>query len=143
MNEFEILSYAQEFYQQNATYTLAVFVLLAINFYLVRRSRELNAVTYKKGILSLFIVMSVYGGWQVATFLRSMQHNAAFRLGELKASGVKVSMASEAQIEFFGNPSAPFESGLPEVPQMIFYFVILVMLLVSLWGKASEGAYDK
>lgn len=142
MNEFEILSYAQDFYQQNATYTLAVFFLIALNFYLVRRSRELNMPSYGKGLLSLFIFMTVYGGWQVATFLRSMQHNAAFRLNELKISGVAISPASEAQVEFFGNPTTPFSAGVPETAQIVFYVVLLIMLLLGLWAKAPEGSYD-
>ena len=141
MTEFEILNYSQAFFQQNATYTLAIFVLLAINFYLVRRSRELNMPSYGKAILTLFSIMSVYGGWQVATFLRSMQHNASFRLNELKESGTQISQASEAQIVFFGNPTSPFDAGIPDVPQMIFYVVILLMLLLGIWGKAPEGAY--
>ena len=84
MNEFEILSVSQAQFQQNASYTIAVFILLAINFYLVRRSRELNFPTYGKAMISFFSLISVYGGIQVATFLRAFQHNTAFNLKQLK-----------------------------------------------------------
>lgn len=143
MNEFEILSISQEQFQQNATYTIAIFILIALNFYLVRRSRELNFPAYGKVMISFFAVISVYGGIQVATFLRAFQHNTAYNLKQLKASGTQISEVSEASIEFFGNPSAPFNSGLPDIPWTIFYVVILLMLMVGIWGKAPEGAYSK
>ena len=84
MNEFEILTISQAQFQQNATYTIAIFILLAINFYLVRRSRELNFPTYGKVMVSFFSLISVYGGIQVATFLRGFQHNTAYNLKKLK-----------------------------------------------------------
>ena len=86
MNEFEILSISQEQFQQNATYTIAIFILLAINFYLVRRSREVNAPIYGKVMISFFTLISVYGGIQVATFLRGFQHNTAYNLKQLKVN---------------------------------------------------------
>ena len=143
MNEFEILSISQEQFQQNATYTIAIFILIALNFYLVRRSRELNFPAYGKAMISFFAVISVYGGIQVATFLRAFQHNTAYNLKQLKASGASISEVSEASIEFFGNPSAPFNAGVPDIPWTIFYVVILLMLMVGIWGKAPEGAYAK
>ncbi|MBL31055.1 MAG: hypothetical protein CMC81_07460 [Flavobacteriaceae bacterium] len=143
MNEFEILTISQAQFQQNATYTIAIFILLAINFYLVRRSRELNFPTYGKVMVSFFSLISVYGGIQVATFLRGFQHNTAYNLKKLKESGVSISEASDASIEFFGNPTGPFSGALPDTPQLIFYAVVLSMLLVGIWGKAPEGAYTK
>ena len=143
MNEFEILSVSQAQFQQNASYTIAIFILLAINFYLVRRSRELNFPTYGKAMISFFSLISVYGGIQVATFLRTFQHNTAFNLKQLKESGTPISEVSEASIEFFGNPSAPFSAGIPDIPQIIFYVVILLILMVGIWGKAPDGAYTK
>ena len=143
MNEFEILSVSQDQFQQNASYTIAIFILLAINFYLVRRSRELNFPTYGKAIISFFSLVSVYGGIQVATFLRAFQHNTAFNLKQLKESGTPISKVSEASIEFFGNPSAPFNEVIPDIPQIIFYVIILLLLLLGVWGKAPEGAYNK
>ena len=143
MNEFEILSLSNLQFQQNATYTIAIFILIAINFYLVRRSRELNMPLYGKAIISALSLTSVYGGIQVATFLRGFQHNAAYSLRKLQESGTKISEVSEASIEFFGNPTAPFDAGIPETPQMIFYGIILLLLLLGIWAKAPEGAYNK
>ena len=59
MNEFEILSISQEQFQQNATYTIAIFILIALNFYLVRRSRELNFPAYGKAMKTIFAVISL------------------------------------------------------------------------------------
>ena len=143
MNEFEILSLSNLQFQQNATYTIAIFILFAINFYLVRRSRELNMPSYGKAIISALSLTSVYGGIQVATFLRGFQHNAAYSLKQLKESGTKISEASEASIEIFGNPSAPFNASVPDTPQIIFYGIILLLLLLGTWAKVPEGTYDK
>ena len=94
-------------------------------------------------MISFFSLISVYGGIQVATFLKAFQHNAAFNLKQLKESGTPISEVSEASIEFFGNPSTPFNAGVPDMTQIIFYVVVLLILMVGVWGKAPEGAYTK
>jgi len=90
----EILSISQAQFQHNASYTIAIFILLAINFYLVRRSRELNLPTYGKVMISFFSLISVYAGIQFAIFLRGFQHNTAFNLKQLKESGTSISEVS-------------------------------------------------
>ena len=110
----EILSISQAQFQHNDSYTIAIFILLAINFYLVRRSRELNLPTYGKVMISFFSLISVYAGIQFATFLRGFQHNTAFNLKQLKESGTSISEDSYGSIEFFGNPSAPFNTAVPD-----------------------------
>lgn len=94
MNEFEILQYAQNFFQQNAAYLLVIALLICLNFYLIRRARETNMPVYGKAITTIFGLMSVNFGWLVGTFLYNTQINMAFRLAELKNTGVTISEAS-------------------------------------------------
>jgi|TARA_B110001452_G_C15214214_1_gene421141 hypothetical protein len=143
MNEFEILQYAQSSFQQNAGYLLVVTILVCLNFYLIRRARETSMPVYGKAIVTIFSLMSVNFGWLVGTFLYNTQTNMAFRLAELKNSGVNISAASESIIDFFGNPAAPSANNTPDIPTMIFWGIILLMLILGMWAPASEGAYDK
>lgn len=143
MNEFEILQYAQNSFQQNAAYLLVVALLICLNFYLIRRARETNMPVYGKAITTIFGLMSVNFGWLVGTFLYNTQINMAFRLAELKNTGVTISKASESLIEFFGNPSAPSAGTTPDTPTMIFWGIIALMLVLGMWAPAPEGAYDK
>jgi hypothetical protein len=113
MNEFEILQYAQSSFQQNAAYLLVVTILIGLNFYLIRRARETNMPVYGKVITTIFGLMSINFGWLVGSFLYNTQINMAFRLAELKNSGVNISAASESLIEFFGNPTAPSAGNTP------------------------------
>jgi len=143
MNEFEILQYAQSSFQQNAGYLLVVTILVCLNFYLIRRAIETSMPVYGKAIVTIFSLMSVNFGWLVGTFLYNTQTNMAFRLAELKNSGVNISAASESIIDFFGNPAAPSANNTPDIPTMIFWGIILLMLILGMWAPASEGAYDK
>ena len=143
MNEFEILQYAQSSFQQNAAYLLVVTILIGLNFYLIRRARETNMPVYGKAITTIFGLMSINFGWIVGSFLYNTQINMAFRLAELKTSGVNISAASESLIEFFGNPTAPSAGNTPDTPTMIFWGIIALMLILGMWAPAPEGAYDK
>lgn len=142
MSEFEILQNAQNSFQQNAAYLLVVTILICLNFYLIRRAREVNMPVYGKALTTIFGLMSINFGWSVGTFLRGTQVDMAFRLSELKAKGTEISVASENWIEFMGNPSAPGATS-PDVPTMIFWGLIAVMLVLGMWAPAPEGAYEK
>ena len=100
MSEFEILQIAHNSFQQNAAYLLVVTILLCLNFYLIRRAREINMPVYGKGLTTIFGLMTINFGWTVGTFLRGTQIDMAFRLSELKAKGIDISMASDNWIEF-------------------------------------------
>jgi len=143
MSEFEILQYAQNSFQQTAAYLLVVTILICLNFYLIRRARETNMPVDGKAITTIFGLMSVNFGWLVGTFLYNTQINMAFRLAELKKSGVEVSAASNSLIEYFGNPAAPASGNTPDTPTMIFWGIIALMLILGMWAPAPEGAYDK
>ena len=90
MNEFEILQNAQNSFQQNAAYLLVVTILVCLNFYLIRRARELNMPVYGKVMTTIFGLMTINFGWTVGTFLRGTQNDMAFRLSELKSRGTEI-----------------------------------------------------
>ena len=143
MSEFEILLYSQNSFQQNAAYLLVVTILVCLNFYLIRRAREINMTVYGKALTSLFGLMTVYFGWTVGTFLISTQVNMAYSLTELKNSGTNISSTSEAFITYMGNPTGPYMANVPDTPSMIFWGVIALMFLLGMWAPVPKGAYDK
>ena len=143
MNEFEVLQYFQSGFQQNASYLLVVTILVCLNFYLIRRARETSMPSYGKALVTIFGLMTVYFGWTVGAFLRSMQINMAVTLGELKNKGISISAASNDWINVMGSPTEPYSAGSPDVPTMIFWGIIALMLILGMWAPAPEGAYDK
>lgn len=143
MSEFEILQIAHNSFQQNAAYLLVVTILLCLNFYLIRRAREINMPVYGKGLTTIFGLMTINFGWTVGTFLRGTQIDMAFRLSELKAKGIDISAASDNWIEFMGNPITPYTANTPDVPTMVFWGLIALMLVLGMWAPAPEGAYSK
>ena len=143
MNEFEVLQYFQSGFQQNASYLLVVTILICLNFYLIRRARETNMPSYGKALVTVFGLMSVYFGWTVGAFLRAMQINMAVTLLELKDTGVSITAASNNWIVTMGNPTEPYSAGTPDLPTMIFWGIIALMLILGMWAPAPDGAYDK
>jgi hypothetical protein len=141
MNEFEILQNAQSSFQQNAVYLLVVTILVCLNFYLIRRAREVNMPTYGKALTTIFGLMTVNFGWTVGSFLLGTQNDMAFRLNELKDKGVEISAASENWIEFMGSPTTPYVANAPDMPTMIFWGLIALMFILGMWAPAPEGAY--
>jgi len=99
--------------------------------------------SYGKALVTIFGLMSVYFGWTVGAFLRAMQINMAVTLSELKATGVSITAASNDWIVTMGNPTEPYSAGTPDVPTMIFWGIIALMLILGMWAPAPEGAYDK
>ena len=143
MTEFEILLYSQNSFQQNAAYLLVVTILVCLNFYLIRRAREVNMPVYGKGLTSLFGLMTVYFGWTVGTLLMTTQLNLPYCLPEVKNSGTSISATSEVFITYMGNPTSPYMANVPDTPTMVFWGVIALMFLLGMWAPAPEGAYDK
>ncbi|MGB2398646.1 MAG: hypothetical protein ACPH63_08030 [Flavobacteriaceae bacterium] len=144
MNEFEIYHIAQLNFINNAIYTVAVVLMTAISFYLIRRARELDFPTYGKAILSVFCACTVFFGLQVSAYLVLNQKNTSFQLSELKQSGVEISSLGESFITFWGHTYADGPATLaPDLPSIILWGTIAVMLFVGLWGKAPDGAYKK
>jgi hypothetical protein len=143
MNEFEILQNAQNSFQQNAAYLLVVTILVCLNFYLIRRARELKMPTYGKIMTTIFGLMTINFGWTVGTFLRGTQNDMAFRLSELKSKGTEISAASESWIEFMGNPTSPAMASSPDLPTMLFWGLLALMLVAGMWAPVPEGTYEK
>ena len=143
MNEFEILQNAQNSFQQNAAYLLVVTILVCLNFYLIRRARELNMPAYGKVMTTIFGLMTINFGWTVGTFLRGTQNDMAFRLSELKSKGTEISAASESWIEFMGNPASPAMASTPDLPTMLFWGLLALMLVAGMWAPVPEGTYEK
>lgn len=144
MNEFQIYQIAQLNFINNAIYTLAVVIMTAICFYLIRRSRELNFPTYGKAIITVFCVCTIFFGLQVSSYLVLNQKNMSFQLSELQQNGVEVSTVGQSLIETYGQTVADGPAALaPDIPAIILWITIAVMFLSGLWGKAPEGAYEK
>lgn len=143
MNEFEILQNAQNSFQQNAAYLLVVTILVCLNFYLIRRARELNMPAYGKIMTTIFGLMTINFGWTVGTFLRGTQNDMAFRLSELKSKGTEISAASESWIEFMGNPTSPAMASSPDLSTMLFWGLLALMLIAGMWAPVPEGTYEK
>ena len=143
MNEFEILQNAQNSFQQNAAYLLVVTILVCLNFYLIRRARELNMPTYGKIMTTIFGLMTINFGWTVGTFLRGTQNDMAFRLSELKSKGTEISAASESWIEFMGIPTSPAMASSPDLSTMLFWGLLALMLVAGMWAPVPEGTYEK
>ena len=133
MNEFEVLQYFQSGFQQNASYLLVVTILICLNFYLIRRARETKMPSYGKALVTIFGLMTVYFGWTVGAFLRSMQINMAVTLGELKDKGISISAASNDWINVMGSPTEPYSAGSPDAPTMIFWGTIALMLILGIF----------
>lgn len=68
MTEFEIFQLSNQIYINNAIYTIAVILMTALSFYLIRRSRELNFPVYGKAILTLFCTFPIFFGLEVASY---------------------------------------------------------------------------
>lgn len=143
MTEFEILQIAHNSFQQNSVYLLVVTILLCLNFYLIRRARELNMPVYGKALTTVFGLMTVNFGWTLGTFLRGTQVDMAFRLTELKSKGIAISASSENWIAFMDNPTSPYTGNTPDLPTMMFWGVIALMLILGMWAPAPKGAYSK
>ena len=60
MNEFEIYQINNLNFINNAIYTVAEVLMTSVAFYLIRRSKELNALTYAKVVLSIFCLCAMF-----------------------------------------------------------------------------------
>ena len=105
MNEFQISQLAQLNFINNAIYLLCVIVMTILAFYLIRRSRELNAPIYGKAVLTLFCTCIIFFGLQVSSFLVQAQKNMSYQFSKLKESGTEISSTAEAIISQFGHSS--------------------------------------
>ncbi|MDB2702819.1 hypothetical protein N9Z01_06960 [Flavobacteriaceae bacterium] len=68
MTEFEIFHLSNQIFINNAIYTVAVILMTALSFCLIRRSRELNSPLYGKVILTLFCSFPILL-WATGSFL--------------------------------------------------------------------------
>jgi hypothetical protein len=139
MTEFEIFHLSNQIFINNAIYTVAVILMTALSFYLIRRSRELNSPLYGKVILTLFCSFPIFFGLQVASYLSTQQKNVSFQLSELKEAGVQISTIAEQYIVTWGQTAAdgPASFG-PDVPSIVMYGTISVLFLAGIWAKMPE-----
>ena len=68
MTEFEIFHLSNQIFINNAIYTVAVILMTALSFCLIRRSRELNSPLYGKLILTLFCSFPILL-WATGSFI--------------------------------------------------------------------------
>ena len=83
MTEFEIFQLSNQIYINNAIYTIAVILMTALSFYLIRRSRELNFPVYGKAILTLFCTFPIFFGLEVASYFSLNQKNMVSKFPHL------------------------------------------------------------
>lgn len=139
MTEFEILHLSNQIFINNAIYTIAVILMTALVFYLIRRANELNSPTYGKAILTFFCTFPLYFGIEVASYFSMNQKNTSFQLSELKEAGVELSTVAESYITNIGYTAADGPASLtPELPYIVMYVTIGIMFLASLWVKTPE-----
>ena len=139
MTEFEILHLSNQIFINNAIYTIAVILMTALVFYLIRRANELNSPTYGKAILTFFCTFPLYFGIEVASYFSMNQKNTSFQLSELKEAGVELSTVAESYITNIGYTAADGPASLtPELPYIVMYATIGFMFLASLWVKTPE-----
>ena len=139
MTEFEILHLSNQIFINNAIYTIAVILMTALVFYLIRRANELNSPTYGKAILTFFCTFPLYFGIEVASYFSMNQKNTSFQLSELKEAGVELSTVAESYITNIGYTAADGPASLtPELPYIVMYATIGIMFLASLWVKTPE-----
>ena len=41
------------------------------------------------------------------------------------------------------NPTSPYTGNTPDLPTMMFWGVIALMLILGMWASAPKGAYSK
>ncbi len=140
MTEFEIFQLSNQIYINNAIYTIAVILMTALSFYLIRRSRELNFPVYGKAILTLFCTFPIFFGLEVASYFSLNQKNTSFQLSELKEMGTPISTVAESYITNVGYTFADGPASLaPDLPYLIMYATISIMFIVGIWGKLPDG----
>lgn len=140
MTEFEIFQLSNQIYINNAIYTIAVILMTALSFYLIRRSRELNFPVYGKAILTLFCTFPIFFGLEVASYFSLNQKNTSFQLSELKEMGTPISTVAESYITNVGYTFADGPASLaPDLPYLIMYATISIMFIVGIWGKPPDG----
>lgn len=140
MTEFEIFQLSNQIYINNAIYTIAVILMTALSFYLIRRSRELNFPVYGKAILTLFCTFPIFFGLEVASYFSLNQKNTSFQLSELKEMGTPISTVAESYITNVGYSFADGPASLaPDLPYLIMYATISIMFIVGIWGKLPDG----
>ncbi len=141
MTEFEIFQLSNQIYINNAIYTIAVILMTALSFYLIRRSRELNFPVYGKAILTLFCTFPIFFGLEVASYFSLNQKNTSFQLSELKEMGTPISTVAESYITNVGHTFADGPATLaPDLPYLIMYATISIMFIVGIWGKLPESS---
>jgi hypothetical protein len=140
MTEFEIFQLSNQIYINNAIYTIAVILMTALSFYLIRRSRELNFPVYGKAILTLFCTFPIFFGLEVASYFSLNQKNTSFQLSELKEMGTPISTVAESYITNVGYTFADGPASLaPDLPYLIMYATISMMFIVGIWGKLPDN----
>ena len=136
MTEIEILNNSQLGFIHNAMYTVAVVILIFIAFRTARIANEKNANVAGKSLVTLFGILVTFFNLQVSAHLTLGQRGLAYSLLELKATGVKLTAASEDAIARYPvNLTDGYPELAPELPGIIMASVIFLIILGTTWIK--------
>jgi hypothetical protein len=136
MTEIEILNNSQLGFIQNAIFTVAVVINTFIAFRLARIVNEKNSHMLAKSFGSLYGAIVTFHWIQISSYTALGISGLAFSLAELKATGVKLSSASEFYIT---NSPVNLKDGYPALApsllSMVFAAVVLLIILGTTWMK--------
>jgi hypothetical protein len=139
MTEIEILNNSQLGFIQNAIYTVAVVINTFIAFRLARVVNEKNGNMLAKSFVTLYGALVTFHWIQISSYTALGISGLAFSLAELKATGVKLSSASEFYIT---NSTAKLSDGYPalapSVPSIIFASVVFLIIVGITWLKNTS-----
>ncbi len=140
MTEIEILNNSQLGFIQNAIYTVAVVINTFIAFMLARIANEKNANMIGKSLVSLYGTMVTFHWIQISSYTALGISGLAYSLAELKATGVKLSSASEFYITNGGvKLSDGYPALAPSVPSIIFASLVFLVIIGATWLKTPSS----
>ena len=140
MDQFQTLSYLQLALNTNATYTVAIFFILWVAFRFAGKMREGESTMLGRVLTTLFGLMIIWSGLLLAATRNLSFSSAASGLKALKASGQTLSAQAEALLTLPQVISASANtqfSFFTDIPSLIFWLVVTVMLLSVIWMPAG------
>jgi len=136
MDQFQTLSYLQMALNTNAIYTVATFFILWVAFRFAGKMREGEATMLGKVLTSMFGLMIIWNGLLLFASRNFSLSSAASGLKTIKASGQALGAQAEAflTLPHVTSVSANTQFSLfSDVPSIIFWLVVTVMLLAVIW----------
>ena len=136
MDQFQTLSYLQMALNTNAIYTVATFFILWVAFRFAGKMREGEATMLGKVLTSMFGLMIIWNGLLLFASRNFSLSSEASGLKTIKASGQALGAQAEAflTLPHVTSASANTQFSLfSDVPSIIFWLVVTVMLLAVIW----------